>query len=121
MICSLYQFELQYVLLVISIYELFFFNCPILSVSWREVVRWLGIPIALAEGGYAHFSLLKGLILGRLETRERVGVIWVTAVYVIWIIRNDIIFKHVGFNWEKVVEETKVLSWKILKSRSKGF
>lgn len=31
------------------------------------------------------------------------------------------IFNQVGFNWEKVEEETKILSWSILRSRTKVF
>jgi hypothetical protein len=31
------------------------------------------------------------------------------------------IFKSDGFNWERVVEEYKVLSWRVISSKSKGF
>jgi hypothetical protein len=40
---------------------------------------------------------------------------------VTWKARNDVIFRQEGFAREKVVEEAKVMSWRILKNRSKGF
>ncbi|MCI28848.1 cytochrome P450, partial [Trifolium medium] len=34
-----------------------FFNCPMMGSVWRELVRWVGIPVVLAEGGPAHLSI----------------------------------------------------------------
>jgi hypothetical protein len=31
------------------------------------------------------------------------------------------IFNHVGYDWEKVREEIKILSWRIIRARVKGF
>jgi hypothetical protein len=31
------------------------------------------------------------------------------------------IFNHVGYDWEKVLEEIKILSWRIFRARVKGF
>jgi hypothetical protein len=36
-----------------------FFNCPTLGLIWREIVKWLGVPIVLPEGGQNHLFLLK--------------------------------------------------------------
>jgi hypothetical protein len=39
----------------------------------------------------------------------------------IWKVKNDIIFNQSGLDWEKLLEEIKILSWNILRARSKGF
>jgi hypothetical protein len=31
------------------------------------------------------------------------------------------VFNHIGYDWEKMLEEVKILSWRILRARSKGF
>jgi hypothetical protein len=38
----------------------------------------------------------------------------------IWRTRNDMI-NHVGYDWEKVLKEIKILSWRIIRARVKGF
>jgi hypothetical protein len=34
--------------------------------------------------------------------------------------RNEIIFNNGGLKWKKVVEESKKLSWKIVRTKVKG-
>jgi hypothetical protein len=63
----------------------------------------------------------KGLVSGNRNIIESLGLIWYSNVSTVWKDRNDMTFNQVGFNWEKVVEEAKILSWSILTSRTKGF
>jgi hypothetical protein len=98
-----------------------FFNCPTMGVVWRELVRGIGIPVVLAEGGPAHLSLWKNLVIGNSKSRDRIGAIWFSTISLIWKVRNDIIFNQAGLDWEKLLEEIKILSWRILRARSKGF
>jgi hypothetical protein len=72
------------------------------------------------EGGYNHYSMFKGLIPGSTKVKEKLGILWLSTVDAIWKVRNAMIFNNDIFNWEKVVEEIKVLSWKILKARDKS-
>jgi hypothetical protein len=65
--------------------------------------------------------LIKGLVSGNRKIRESLGVIWFSNVSTIWKVKNDMIFNQVGFSWEKVEGETKILSWSILRSRTKVF
>ncbi|MCI32656.1 hypothetical protein A2U01_0053870, partial [Trifolium medium] len=97
------------------------FNCPIQSSVWTDIVRWLGIPIAFAEEGYEHFQMFKGLISSRAKVKDILIITWLSTVHSIWKARNDMIFNHVGFNWEKVVDEIKISAWKILKASAKDF
>jgi hypothetical protein len=101
--------------------EHLFFNCPILSMAWKEIARWLGISVAFAKGGYDHYLMFKGLISGGVKVMERLGILWLSTVDAIWKARNAMIFNNVDFNWVRVVEEIKVSSWKILKARDKNF
>ncbi|MCH82216.1 cytochrome P450, partial [Trifolium medium] len=71
------------------------FNCPILSSVWKEIVRWLGIPIAFAKGGYDHFQMFKGLIPGRARIKDMLSIIWLSTVNSIWKARNEMIFNQV--------------------------
>jgi hypothetical protein len=98
-----------------------FFNCPMLGSIWRKIVNWLGVHLVFPEGGHDHLSLLKNLVPCNNKTRDRVGVIWFTTIYLIWKTRNDMIFNQTGYDWEKLFEEVKILSWRIIKARSKGF
>jgi hypothetical protein len=75
-----------------------FFNCPILSVTWREIVKWIGIPIVLPEGGYDHLVMFKGLICGKAKIKEMLGVIWISNIYSIWKARNAMIFNQTDFS-----------------------
>ncbi|GAU28753.1 hypothetical protein TSUD_372620 [Trifolium subterraneum] len=59
-------------------------NCPTLSVVWREVIKWLRIPVVLPEGGFNHLLLFMGLGNRGFKTKEKLGVIWFVAVNTIW-------------------------------------
>jgi hypothetical protein len=68
------------------------------------------------------FHIIAIAIIGILATaREKISVIWFSTISLVWKTRNDMIFNYVGYDWEKVLEEIKILSWRILKARSKGF
>ncbi|MCH89269.1 cysteine-rich receptor-like protein kinase, partial [Trifolium medium] len=41
-----------------------FFNCPMLSIVWKETLKWLGISAAFSEGGLDHLKMFKGLVVG---------------------------------------------------------
>ncbi|MCH83704.1 glutamate-gated kainate-type ion channel receptor subunit GluR5 [Trifolium medium] len=90
--------------------EHLFFNCPILSMAWREIVKWLGIPVAFVNGGYEHYLMFKGLISSITKIKERLGILWLSIVDAIWKARNAMIFNNADFNLEKVVEGIKVLA-----------
>jgi hypothetical protein len=84
-------------------------------------VNWLGVPLVFPEGGYSDLIILKNLVPCNIKFRERIGVIWFTTIYLIWKTRNDMIFNQSGYDWEKLLEEVKILSWRIIRARSKGF
>jgi hypothetical protein len=83
-----------------------------------EMVRSI---TAFTEGGIDHLRLFKGLVQGGKEVSEKLGVIWFSVVSSIWKARNNIIFNLDWFQWERVMEESKILAWRIIKSRETGF
>jgi hypothetical protein len=93
----------------------------VLSVCWSKALKWLGVSTAFTEGGIEHLRLFKGLVQGGKELHDKLGVIWFSIVSSIWKARNNIIFNLDGFHGERVAEESKVLAWRIIKSRIKGF
>jgi hypothetical protein len=77
--------------------------------------------LILAGEGLAHFTIFKNIVPFNVKSRDRIEVIWFTVVSLIWKARNEMIFNQAGFEWENVLEEAKILSWRILRARSKGF
>jgi hypothetical protein len=48
-----------------------FLKTPMLGSIWREVVRYLGVFVALAEEGQSHLALMKNLVPGNAKIREK--------------------------------------------------
>ncbi|MCH91293.1 hypothetical protein A2U01_0012219 [Trifolium medium] len=92
-----------------------------LASVWKETLKWLGVPTTFLEGGFGHLKMFKGLVEGSKKAKDMLRVIWFANVFVIWKARNAVVFRQEGFAGEKVVEETKVMSWRILKNRHKHF
>jgi hypothetical protein len=94
-----------------------FLHCDVASLVWARVMRWFDcsflIPPNLfvlwdcwSEGGSAN-KATKGLWL-----------VWHTTIWVLWVKRNDLIFKGINYVVEEVIEEIKVLSWRWMLDRS---
>lgn len=49
---------------------------------------------------------------GRMVKLGKEGVVWLTVVWCIWRLRNDILFKGGCFNLENLVLSIKLLVWK---------
>jgi hypothetical protein len=84
-------------------------------------LKWLGVSAAFAEGGFEHLNLFKGPVEGGKNVHERLGVIWVSIISSIWNARNAMVFTQADIDWERVADKYKVISWRIIRSRSTGF
>jgi hypothetical protein len=69
---------------------------------WRKLANWLGIPLAFPEGGHNHLTLLKNIVPCSIKNRDRISVIWFSTISLVWKNRNEMIFKHTGYDWEKM-------------------
>jgi hypothetical protein len=78
---------------------------------WYEVIRWLGFTIILPHNIVSSLALL---ISCASNKKEKAGLclIWNAYVWVIWSIRNDIIFNNGVLFLDDVVEQVKLVSWK---------
>jgi hypothetical protein len=61
-----------------------FLRCPTMGAIWSEIVRWIGVSVALAGEGPAHLTIFKNIVPGNVKSRDRIGVIWFTIVSLIW-------------------------------------
>ncbi|MCI08662.1 hypothetical protein A2U01_0029740, partial [Trifolium medium] len=50
-----------------------------LSIVWKESLKWLGIYTAFVEGGFDHFKTFKGLVAGGKKAKEMLGVVWIVS------------------------------------------
>jgi hypothetical protein len=53
-----------------------------LSIVWKETVKWLGISTAFVEGDYDHLKMFKGLVVGGKKVKDKLGVIWFVNIFV---------------------------------------
>lgn len=52
------------------------------------------------------------------KVRKGLCMIWQATIWVIWKVRNELIFNNENGCWDNLVEEVKVMSWRWLLSRS---
>ncbi|PNX74083.1 hypothetical protein L195_g012341 [Trifolium pratense] len=103
-----------------NVQHLFFNFLMLLLIVWKESLKWLEVSTTFLEGGVDHLKMFKGLVLGEKKVNGILGVIWVANIFVISKARNAVVFRHEGA-LGRVSEEAKVLSWRILRNRSKDF
>jgi hypothetical protein len=84
-----------------------FFNCPVLSVCWREALKMVGIFDSLFGRWSRSSAYLQRPGSGGQGSGGKL-VVWFSIAASIWKARNNIVFNMDGFHWEKVMEESKV-------------
>lgn len=94
-----------------------FFNCAFSYNVWMAVNFWTGAVGPLQNDGVNHFLQFAGWVRGKRNRKWR-HVIWMAAVWVLWITRNNIIFKDGTANLIDVVADIKILSWKWFTNRN---
>ncbi|XP_058762746.1 uncharacterized protein LOC131636112 [Vicia villosa] len=88
-----------------------FVSCPILEKIWEKVGSWIGNSISLTNLGLRNYLAFYGRI-NVLDERLTVGVIWMSVVWNIWIMRNAIIFRGRIFSFDECVSAIVLSSWK---------
>jgi hypothetical protein len=88
-----------------------FLHCSVAAKVWYDVSRWLGFFNTLP---HTIVSSLAMLLLCAKNKKERGGLclIWAAYAWVIWSVRNDIIFNNGVLFIDEVVEQVKLVSWK---------
>ncbi|MCI47784.1 hypothetical protein A2U01_0069026, partial [Trifolium medium] len=81
---------------------------------WKESLRWLGLRSTIGLSGRRDraLTLLQRLGVGwkGCQREIRSHLVFHCLISSTWKVRNGMIFKSDGLNWEKLVEEYKVLS-----------
>ncbi|KAL8516890.1 hypothetical protein ACS0TY_015225 [Phlomoides rotata] len=94
-----------------------FFECGFAYRFWMECLSWLGVKTVLSSNpsiSLLHFSrLLRGA-----KGLEFAVCMWKCVVWLIWKVRNDIIFKGEQIENIKLLEELKVRLWSWLMAKN---
>jgi hypothetical protein len=88
-----------------------FLHCDIAHLVWYEIFKWLGVVIIMPP----NLMILLDCFVGAAnKKRARKGflLVWHSVVWVLWNVRNNLIFNSVVKNYIDIVEDVKVLSWK---------
>jgi hypothetical protein len=97
-----------------------FLHCKVAAKVWYDMVRWLGFTIILPHNIP---SSVATLIHRARNKREKIGLclIWNAFVWVLWSVRNDVIFNNGAVYNDEIADQVKLLSWKWFIARvSKG-
>lgn len=87
-----------------------FFTCEFAYRVWMAVNLWSGTMGPMFNHGINHFLEFAGTIKGRARRRSR-HIIWMATVWVLWITRNNVIFRSASADVIDVVANIKALSW----------
>lgn len=80
---------------------------------WLSLMSWLDLNFIMPPNLFIHWECWSGGPFNNKKVRNGLRMIWV-----IWKVRNDCIFNNVIARWDVLVEEVKVLSWRLLLGRS---
>jgi hypothetical protein len=97
--------------------EHLFIYCRFATKVWSEIFLWLDIPFSLP---HSLFSILNGFsCAGDPRASKGRMMIGCAVVWMIWKLRNLILFENSGGSTADVVEGVKVVSWKWWLARTK--
>jgi hypothetical protein len=98
-----------------------FIECPVFSGVWFGICKWLRISTALQKEGHLHLEQFGGLLCNKKVISSCIRVIWFACIWIIWKAKNDKCFQNKGVSIDKMVDDTKVFSWKWWRFKSKSF
>jgi hypothetical protein len=88
-----------------------FFHCHFAAKVWYDIICWLGFTILLPHSIESSLAVLIGYAKSK---KERVGLclIWNVFMWVIWSVRDCVIFNNVTVTVAEAVDKIKMLSRK---------
>lgn len=89
-----------------------FLHCRVTWEIWLALHKWLEINLIIPANILAHWKCWDALLGLRKESKKGMRIIWHTSLWVIWKMKNNIVFNNEGFEVEEVVDEVKMLSWR---------
>ncbi|KAL8468506.1 hypothetical protein ACS0TY_031644 [Phlomoides rotata] len=97
-----------------------FFECKISYLIRSNIIKWLGVSMALHIVPSRHFLLFENC-LGRGAKAKVAASIWIGIVWSIWTLRNDVIFNKAVINVEKVICKIKINVWNWMVAKEMTF
>lgn len=84
------------------------------------IYNWLRISVALPEDAKVHFLQFSAECRGR-DRKGGSWFIWLATLWLIWNIRNSVVFREGEPELSKIVDLIQFKSWLWLKAKVKGF
>jgi hypothetical protein len=88
-----------------------FLHCSLDAQVWYKVCRWLGFCFVNPPTLFNSFASFLGLTSSK-KRKKGLSLIWHAVVWVIWKVRNDLIFNNKSITEEEVVDLVKVSAWR---------
>ncbi|GAU38905.1 hypothetical protein TSUD_119710 [Trifolium subterraneum] len=88
-----------------------FLHCRVMIGVWYEIFKWLGVVLVMPPNLFYLLDCVN-VVTSSKKARNGFLLIWNTAIWSIWRMRNNIIFNGITKEPWELVEEVKVLSWK---------
>jgi hypothetical protein len=95
-----------------------FLHCPGAMWVWREIFKWIGVPLLIPPSLFSLFKMLRASAKNA-KLRSGLVMVWHATLWCIWKARNNSIFASHTFLPPVIVDEVKVMSWKWSLSRLK--
>jgi len=87
-----------------------FLHCTKTWKVWSEIQKWLEVNCIITANLFVHWRCWDGIVPNRKELKRGMRLIWHTVIWVIWSVRNNVIFNNGGIEVEEVVGAIKRLS-----------
>jgi hypothetical protein len=86
-------------------------HCRLASGVWYKVCRWLDFYFVNPPSLFISFASFLGFTSSE-KRKKGLSMIWHAVVWVIWKVRNDLIFNNKSITEEEVVDLVKVSAWR---------
>lgn len=85
-------------------------DCDEVQRVWKKFMCWLHCDFIVPNNLFVHLECWS-IEVSSKKLRHGFWLIWYVSLWVIWKVRNDIIFNNGTFDVDEVVEKIKVLAW----------
>lgn len=96
-----------------------FLHCTKTWKVWSEIKNWLELNFITPFNLFDHWECWDGYSTNSKELKRGLRLIWQAVVWVIWSVRNNVIFNNGVVEVDYMVEEIKRLSWTWSLTRTK--